>query len=265
MRLKATRRGYFENAAERLADAGRLHLDLEVGSFDTSIVVHGSADGAGEGWVEARGNTWGSGVQVEWETREELIEILANDLMGSAANFPGVGERIPLDPMDPDSVGSRGEPSGSRFRNLFDEADALSRAGLDPSEVVLEVGRCADITTFGDLDTAGASWVYVMVTDTSLRWLPLGSPETPAVLALDAVESPVDARWRQRCALVLRHEELIRTHLSADHDWVTGPLKLVVLAFSHAHTKAADALRAQLEARSMHVEILDLPSSGLPK
>ena len=52
------------------------------------------------------------------------------------------------------------------------ESEVAVRERLAEDEHVLATGRCADITTTGDLDSAGAGWTYVMVTSRHVHWVP---------------------------------------------------------------------------------------------
>jgi hypothetical protein len=58
------------------------------------------------------------------------------------------------------------------FRDLMRDGETTVIGHLVVGEEVLATGRCADITTTGDLDSAGAGWTYLMVTDRRLFWVP---------------------------------------------------------------------------------------------
>ena len=51
------------------------------------------------------------------------------------------------------------------LRDLMRDSEAAVLSQRFVGEEVLATGRCADITTTGDLDSAGAGWTYVMITD----------------------------------------------------------------------------------------------------
>jgi hypothetical protein len=68
------------------------------------------------------------------------------------------------------------------FRDLMRDGGAAVGERLAGDEEVLATGRCADITTTGDLDSAGAGWTYVMVTNRHVHWVP-SITTVPAVVA----------------------------------------------------------------------------------
>jgi hypothetical protein len=86
---------------------------------------------------------------------------------------------------------------------------------LRQDEVVVAVGRCADIFTTGELDDAGAAWTFVMVTDRRVLWVPdMRTSEKTCSLALDDVPSCTEVLWRHRSGLVMLHDPVIRPHFA---------------------------------------------------
>src|SRR5207247_7848582 len=93
------------------------------------------------------------------------------------------------------------------------DSEAAARDRLAEDEQVLAAGRCADITTTGDLDSAGAAWTYVMVTNRHVLWVPsIRRLRTVCSLDLDQVHRCIEAHWRHRSAMIMDHDPLIREH-----------------------------------------------------
>jgi hypothetical protein len=153
------------------------------------------------------------------------------------------------------------------LRGLMDACDAAVRSNLFSDEEVLATGRCADITTTGDLDSGGAAWTYAMVTTRRLHWIPdIRRLDRDSSLDLDEVWSYSEALWRHRSAITLRHAPIIRQHFVPNGrprhwhytamDLMTGPLAETILAFSRPTTAVAEALREQLAGRGLMITYL---------
>lgn len=77
--------------------------------------------------------------------------------------------------------------------DLMRVSEAAVRDLLPDKEQVLATGRCADITTTGDLDSAGAGWTYVMVTNRRVHWVPsIERLRTVCSLDLDRVQTCIE-------------------------------------------------------------------------
>ena len=99
-------------------------------------------------------------------------------------------------------------------------------------EEVLATGRCADITTTGDLDSAGAAWTYVMVTDRRLLWAPsIRKIAATCSLDLDAIRRCNEVHWRHRCAMAMHHDPLVRRYFAPNgrqRNWEYTSMDVVV-------------------------------------
>ena len=155
--------------------------------------------------------------------------------------------------------------------DLMGESGAAVRERLVEDEQVLATGRCADITTTGDLDSAGAGWTYVMVTNLHVHWVPsIRRLITVCSLGLDQVHRCTEVHWRHRSAMIMDHDVLIREHFVpngrplhweyASMDPTVGPLSTTILGFSRPTTSATVQLKEQLSFRG--VEITQVRSPG---
>ena len=157
--------------------------------------------------------------------------------------------------------------------DLMRESEAAVRGSLLADEQVLATGRCADITTTGDLDSAGAGWSFVMVTDLHVRWVPSVEGLDPGAICsldLEQVHSCTEARWRHRAAMAMDHDPLIRWHFAPNGrpvnwtyttmDSVIGPLSRTILGFSRPTTRAVERLKEQLALRG--IELRRVESQG---
>lgn len=149
------------------------------------------------------------------------------------------------------------------LRDLLDACDASVRSHLDAEEQVLAVGRCADITLQGDIESGGAAWTYVMVTNRRLRFVPHAELSFETSLDLDDVTLVSDRSRGHRYAIDLVHRPLSRPHCAPAHRFLifgwgnavaTTSLTHTELAFSRRDTAAADALRGQLARRGLILE-----------
>ena len=163
----------------------------------------------------------------------------------------------------------------SYLRELMRDSEVAVRTRLLGDEEVLAKGRCADITTTGDLDSAGAAWTFVMVTDRHVHWVPnIMQLEATCSLDLDAVRSCSEIRWRHRSAMAMFHPPLVRQHLAPNGrhrnwhyvamDLIVGPLSETILGFSRPTTEVTEALRDQLAIRDVVVRTLE-SSDHLPE
>jgi hypothetical protein len=147
---------------------------------------------------------------------------------------------------------------------LMRESEAVVRGHLGDEEQIVATGRCADITTTGDLDSAGAAWTYVMVTDRFIHWVPdIKRIGEVCSLDLDQVQTCTEVRWRHRSAITMDHDPLIRPHFVPNArlmnweytsmDIVIGPLSETILGFSRPTTAAAERLRDQIGLRGLEI------------
>jgi hypothetical protein len=150
------------------------------------------------------------------------------------------------------------------FADLMRSSEGAVRDRLADDEQVLATGRCADITTTGDLDSAGAAWTYVMVTNRHVHWVPsIRRLSTVCSLDLDQVQTCTELHWRHRSAIVLDHDPLIRLHFVPNGrplnweytsmDSVIGPLSKTILGFSRPTAAAAERLKEQLVFRELEI------------
>jgi hypothetical protein len=151
------------------------------------------------------------------------------------------------------------------------DSEAAVRDRLAEDEEVLATGRCADITTTGDLDSAGAAWTYLMVTNRYVHWVPsIRTLRTVCSLDLDQVQRCIEVHWRHRSAMIMDHDALIRLHFIPNGrplnweyvamDSVVGPLPRTILGFSRPTTTATAKLKEQLSLRGL--EIRQVQSTG---
>jgi hypothetical protein len=149
-------------------------------------------------------------------------------------------------------------------------SEAAVRDLLADDEQVLATGRCADITTTGDLDSAGAAWTYVMVTNRHVHWVPnIERLRTVCSLDLDQVQTCIEVHWRHRSAMIMDHDALIRAHFVPNGrlrhweytamDPVVGPLSRTILGFSRPTTTATVKLKEQLSLRGLEVRQVQSP------
>jgi len=156
------------------------------------------------------------------------------------------------------------------LRDLMKDSEAAVLSHLSVGEEILATGRCADITTTGDLDSAGAAWTYVMVTDRRLLWVPsirtfVGTCE----LDLDAISRCNEIRWRHRSAMAMHHDPLVREYFAPNgrqKNWeytsmsvARGPLSKTILGFSRPTTAASEKLKKQLADRGVEVRSVASP------
>jgi hypothetical protein len=157
------------------------------------------------------------------------------------------------------------------FSDLMRDTEAAVRDRLAGDEQVLAKGRCADITTTGDLDSAGAGWTYVMVTNRHVHWVPsIRRLITVCSLDLHQVQTCTEVQWRHRSAMIMDHDPLIRLHFVPNGrplnweytamDSVVGPLSKTILGFSRVTTTAIVNLKEQLSLRGL--EIRRVQSTG---
>jgi hypothetical protein len=157
------------------------------------------------------------------------------------------------------------------FVDLLRSSEGAVRDRLADDEQVLASGRCADITTTGDLDSAGAAWTYVMVTNHHVHWVPsIRRLTTVCSLDLDHVQTCTEVHRRHRSAMVLRHDPLIRLHFVPNGrplnweytsmDSVIGPLSKTILGFSRPTAAAAERLKEQLALRGLVIRQVESPS-----
>jgi hypothetical protein len=148
------------------------------------------------------------------------------------------------------------------LRDLMRESEAAVCGQLGEGEQTLASGRCADISTTGDLDSAGAGWTYVMVTNQHVHWVPnIEKLGLICSLDLDQVRSCAEVHWRHRSAVVLDHDSLTRLHFAPNGrplnwsyvamDSVVGPLCTTILGFSRPTANAAEKLKEQVALRGL--------------
>jgi len=146
-------------------------------------------------------------------------------------------------------------------------SEAHLRAHLEPDEHVIAVGRCEDITLQGDIDSGGAGWTLVMVTDRHIRWVPHGLLRFATAVDLDDVDEAIERTSAHRYAITLRHTKVHALRLVPDplrrlsggEKEAVRELEATRLAFSRRDTEAARALRAQLADRRVIPTVIPSP------
>jgi hypothetical protein len=160
------------------------------------------------------------------------------------------------------------------LHDLMRDSEAAVLGRLFVGEEVLATGRCADITTTGDLDSAGAGWTYVMITDRRVLWVPsIRKSVGTCALDLDAIRWCNEVHWRHRCAIAMHHDPLVREYFAPNgrqQNWeyasmgmVRGPLSKTILGFSRSTTAATEEMKEQLAARGVEVRRVE-SSDRLP-
>jgi len=149
------------------------------------------------------------------------------------------------------------------------QSEVAVRDQLGEDEQDLASGRCADISTTGDLDSAGAGWTYVMVTNRHVLWVPdIERLGLICSLDLDQVRSCTEVHWRHRSALVMDHDPLTRLHFvpngrplnwTYQRDLVVGSLSTTILGFSRPTANAAEKLKEQVALRGLVIGQVQRP------
>jgi hypothetical protein len=115
-----------------------------------------------------------------------------------------------------------------------------------------------------DLDSGGAGWTYVMVTNRHVHWVP-SIRLLPAVcsLDLDNVASCTEVLWRHRSGVIMDHAPIVRPHFLPNGrplyweytamDPVVGPLSKTILGFSRPTAVASEKLKEQLAHRGLAI------------
>jgi hypothetical protein len=146
------------------------------------------------------------------------------------------------------------------LKDLLDACAEGLRRGLEPNEHVTAVGRAEDVTARGGIDSGGAAWTFVMVTDQHLRWVPHGRLRYATDVDLDDVTGALERSNAHRWAIRLRHGTVralrdVPKHRFLTYQWgnidAVVPLRFTTLAFSRRDTEAARALRDQLARRGI--------------
>jgi len=146
------------------------------------------------------------------------------------------------------------------LKGRLDACEEHLRARLEPDERVTAVGRAEDVTLRGGIDSGGATWTFVMVTDRHLRWVPHCRLRYATAVALDDVTGALERSSAHRWAIRLRHGTVralreVPKHRFLTYQWgnidAVRPLRFTTFAFSRRDTKAARALREQLARRGI--------------
>ena len=154
------------------------------------------------------------------------------------------------------------------LKDRLQTCEAHLRAHLEPYERVISVGRCPDITALGDIDSGGAAWTFVMVTDRRLRWVPRVRLRYETNVGLDGVSAAFEQTSAHRYATTLHHAPLralreVPAHRVLWFQWgnaeAVRTLLVTTLAFSRRDTAAALALRAELDRRGIVPRVIASP------
>jgi hypothetical protein len=152
--------------------------------------------------------------------------------------------------------------------DLLDACEADLRGRLEPDERVVAVGRAEDITLRGTIDSGGAAWTFVMVTDRHLRWVPYCRLQYATAVGLDDVTSALERTSAHRYAIRLRHGAIralrrVPERRVLGYEWgsvdAVRHLWVTTLAFSRRDTAAARALRKQLALRRVVPRVVASP------
>ena len=154
------------------------------------------------------------------------------------------------------------------LRQRLESCEADLRARLDPDERVIALGRCEDITARGDIDSGGAAWTFVMVTDRRLRWVPYVRLRYETNVDLDGVTAVFEQTSAHRYAMTLHHAPVralrdVPAHRFLWFQWgnaeAVRTLLVTTMAFSRRDTAAALALRAALDRRGIVPRVIASP------
>ena len=156
------------------------------------------------------------------------------------------------------------------FRDLMRNSGAAVGERLAGDEEILAIGRCADITTTGDLDSGGAGWTYVMITNRHVHWVPsIRMPPAVCSLDLDEVASCREVLWRHRSAVIMDHPPIVRPHFVPNGrplhweytamDSLAGPLSKTILGFSRPTAATSEKLKEQLALRGREIRRVRSP------
>jgi hypothetical protein len=160
------------------------------------------------------------------------------------------------------------------LRDRLQTCEAHLRAHLEPDEHVIAVGRCQDITALGDIDSGGAAWTFVMVTDRRLRWVPHVRLRYETNVGLDGVTAVFEQTSAHRYAMTLHHAPVralreVPAHRFLWFQWgnaeAVRTLATTRLAFSRRDTDAARALRRQLARRGINSTTIPSPPRRRPQ
>jgi hypothetical protein len=154
------------------------------------------------------------------------------------------------------------------LKSRLETCEAHLRAHLEPDERVIAVGRCEDITARGDIDSGGAAWTFVMVTDRRLRWVPYVRLRYETNVGLDGVTAVYEQTSAHRYAMTLHHGPVralrdVSAHRFLWFRWgnadAVRTLLVTTLAFSRRDTAAALALRAEFNRRRIVPRMIASP------
>jgi hypothetical protein len=138
----------------------------------------------------------------------------------------------------------------------------------------MAVGRYQDITALGDIDSGGAAWTIVMVTDRRLRWVPHVRLRYETNVGLDGVTAVFEQTSAHRYAMTLHHAPVralreVPAHRFLWFQWgnaeAVWTLVTTRLAFSRRDTDAARALRRQLARRGINSKTIPSPPRRRPQ
>jgi hypothetical protein len=154
------------------------------------------------------------------------------------------------------------------MNDLLEACEVDLRARLEPDERVMALGRAEDITLRGTIDSGGAGWTFVMITDRRLRWVPFCRLEYVTAVDLDEVTGALERTSAHRYAIRLRHGTIravrrVPTHRILGFEWgntdAVRSLDITTIAFSRRDTAAARALREQLATRGVVLTVVPSP------
>jgi hypothetical protein len=134
---------------------------------------------------------------------------------------------------------------------------------LEPREREIARGTMQELGHLGpkrpSIGAAGSAGDVILVTDHRVLWVSW-NPRWVTSLPFSFITSLTELTQAHRYALILQHEGITRSQWVPRHRflwWSWGDAEAVrtrnrsVLAFSHQHTKAAQAIRAKLESMAV--------------
>jgi hypothetical protein len=103
------------------------------------------------------------------------------------------------------------------LRHRLEACESVVLSHLDAGEHVVAIGRCEDITLHGGIESGGAAWTLLIVTDRHVRWVPRSIPEYEASLPFGDVRGYSEAYAAHRYAITLDHAAVTRRAWAPAH------------------------------------------------
>jgi len=146
------------------------------------------------------------------------------------------------------------------------DCETRLRELVPPEETIVSVGTAEELRELSSDIRSGGGWTFVVVTDKQVLFARWGSPRKPhESIHLDEVTRWADGKQYNCYALVLTHPPMTRREWVVAHrllwfkwgdDEADVTRTQTIFRFSRPETKAAKAMRASLEERSLPHELL---------